>query len=59
MKIVLIGAGSAMFTVGVVSDLIKANLAAELALGESGEIHPGFDPGWGGAVARISSATGR
>lgn len=32
MKIVLIGAGSAMFTVGVVSDLIQANLAAELAL---------------------------
>ncbi|MBN2044303.1 MAG: hypothetical protein JW757_04710 [Anaerolineales bacterium] len=32
MKIVLIGAGSAMFTVGVVSDLIKAGLATELAL---------------------------
>ena len=32
MKIVLIGAGSAMFTVGVVSDLITANLDAELAL---------------------------
>jgi len=32
MKIVLIGAGSAMFTIGVVSDLIKAGLAVELAL---------------------------
>ena len=32
MKIVLIGAGSAMFTIGVVSDLIKAGLVAELAL---------------------------
>ncbi len=32
MKIVLIGAGSAMFTIGVVSDLIKAGIKAELAL---------------------------
>ena len=32
MKIVLIGAGSAMFTIGVVSDLIKAGLKVELAL---------------------------
>ncbi len=32
MKIVLIGAGSAMFTIGVVSDLIKTGLPAELAL---------------------------
>lgn len=32
MKIVLIGAGSAMFTVGVVSDLISAGLATDLAL---------------------------
>jgi alpha-galactosidase len=32
MKIVLIGAGSAMFTIGVVSDLIKAGLKTELAL---------------------------
>jgi alpha-galactosidase len=32
MKIVIIGAGSAMFTVGVVSDLIKAGLATELGL---------------------------
>jgi alpha-galactosidase len=32
MKIVLIGAGSAMFTVGVVSDLIKTDLEIELAL---------------------------
>jgi len=32
MKIVLIGAGSAMFTIGLVSDLIKAGLETELAL---------------------------
>ena len=32
MKIVIIGAGSAMFTIGVVSDLVKAGLATELAL---------------------------
>jgi alpha-galactosidase len=32
MKIVLIGAGSAMFTIGLVSDLIKTGLATELAL---------------------------
>ena len=32
MKIVLIGAGSAMFTIGVVSDLINSGLTAELAL---------------------------
>jgi alpha-galactosidase len=32
MKIVLVGAGSAMFTVGVVSDLIENGLVAELAL---------------------------
>ena len=32
MKIVLIGAGSAMFTIGVVSDLINAGLETELAL---------------------------
>ena len=32
MKIVIIGAGSAMFTIGVVSDLIKTGLAMELAL---------------------------
>ena len=32
MKIVIIGAGSAMFTIGVVSDLITAGLATELAL---------------------------
>jgi len=31
-KIVLIGAGSAMFTVGIVSDLINAGLPVELAL---------------------------
>ena len=32
MKIVIIGAGSAMFTIGVVSDLITAGLATELGL---------------------------
>jgi len=32
MKIVLIGAGSAMFTIGVVSDLIENKLGAELSL---------------------------
>ncbi len=35
MKIVLIGAGSAMFTVGVVSDLIDAGLADELIAAQS------------------------
>lgn len=32
MKIIIIGAGSAMFTIGVVSDLITAGLATELGL---------------------------
>jgi alpha-galactosidase len=32
MKIVIVGAGSAMFTVGVVNDLINAGFATELAL---------------------------
>ena len=35
-KIVLIGAGSAMFTRGVVSDLINSNMKVDLALVDIG-----------------------